>query len=345
MALLQGGGAEDALFALPAVRALRRAHPDAELDCITSEAAAAIFRLSTDPSCVRAVRAPNPRRLGWTRMLWSLRHTRYELAIVPDGDLAAVAAAFLAGIPARVSVPRGPARLLLTTAVATARNQHRVNEALDVAAAVEGSADGPSLDLPVPPEASRAAAEQARHWKAGFPLVALIPGGVPAHQANRCWPSQRYALLARRLLEQCGVRIVLLGEPREQELLEEIRMDIPFPVPIWPALDDYPAALGVLGQCAVAVANDSVWLHLAVAAGARCLGIYGVTSAALRGPYGSEHLAVQARLPVRPRRRGRDDTLEGAQSAMERVTVQDVLAALGPVLQRAGARPPEPSRH
>jgi ADP-heptose:LPS heptosyltransferase len=345
IAVLQGGGPDDALFALPAVRALRRAHPDAELDCVASVAAAPVLRLSPDPSGVRAIPASDPRLLDGARLLWHLRHTPYRLAVVPDGNLLAIVAAYLAGIPERVSLARGLARLLLTTPVTATPGQHRVNEALDVAAAVGASPDGPGLHLPVLPEASRAAADQARRWKAGLPLVALIPGGVPERQADRCWPPQRYALLARRLLEQYGVRIVLLGEPREQGLLEQVSMDIPFPVPAWLGLDEFPSALATLGQCAVVVANDSVWLHLAVAAGARCLGIYGVTAAALRGPYGSEHLAVQARLPVRPRRRGRDATLEGAESAMERVTVQDVLGALVTVLQRAGARAAEPSRH
>jgi ADP-heptose:LPS heptosyltransferase len=337
VALLQGGGPEEALFTLPALASLRRALPAAQLDVIASSAAAAVLRLSDQASSVTVARGSPEANLGLLASLALLRRERYELAVVPDHNRTALLAVFLAGVPARAAPVGWPGHLFVTHGGVTRQRQHRVDDALRVVAACGVSVEDPPLRLPVPAMEAQEAATRADQWSGGLPLIAFIPGGVPAGQASRAWPAERWALLARLLLENCAARLVIAGEPGETALLESVVGDIPFAVATWPELADYETAVAMLAQCTVVVANDSVWLHLAVAAGARCAGIYGPTSAALRGPYGGEHLAVQAQLPVPPRRRGRTDELQGADGALARVTVQDVWAALVPLLEEAAA--------
>lgn len=342
--LLQGGGPEDALFALPALASLRRALPAAQLDVIASSAAADVLRLSDQASAVKVARGTPAANLGLLASLAMLRRERYELAIVPDHNRTALLAVFLAGIPSRAAPVSWPGHLFVTHGGVRQRRQHRVDDALSVVAACGIPVDDPPLRLALPAGEAQEAATRADEWSGGLPLIAFIPGGVPASKVSRAWPGERWALLARLLLENYAVRLVLVSEPEEAALLETVAGDIPFAVATWPGLADYETALAMLAQCAVVVGNDSVWLHLAVAAGARCAGIYGPTSAALRGPYGGEHLAVQAQLPVAPRRRGRTDELQGADDALARVTVQDVWSALVPLLEEAAAARGRPRR-
>jgi len=331
IALLQGGGPDDALFALPALQALRRAHPEAAIDCIASPAAAEVFRLCPEASRVLRLTGGDARHWRWARLLWLLRRSRYDLAIMPDGSLDALLAAYLASVPARAAAVQGLARLLATHPVPIEPHMHRIDTALRVVASAGVPTEGAALRLRVSPAAAQAAAAQARRWSSGLPLVALIPGSGPGAPLARSWPAERYALLARSLIERGGVRVVLMGDAADAPLLEAVQVDVPFALPAWPGLGDYEAALAALAECAMVVASDSVWLHLAVAAGARCTGIYGITSAVVRGPYGPSHLAIQAEALKGGRRR-----TGGGDDPVAAVTVQDILSALGPHFEELG---------
>ncbi|XAM01372.1 glycosyltransferase family 9 protein [Phycisphaeraceae bacterium D3-23] len=112
--------------------------------------------------------------------------------------------------------------------------------------------------------------------------VCLAP---TAQWGCKCWPAERYAELAQRVVAHVGVedRVVILAAPHEHDRL----------TPITQALGDLallPATtvgqlMGLIQAAAAVVANDSAALHLAVGLGRPAVGIFGPTDPKLVGPY------------------------------------------------------------
>jgi heptosyltransferase-1 len=59
-------------------------------------------------------------------------------------------------------------------------------------------------------------------------------------------------------------------------------------------LTDIPELAALLRRAALVVAGDTGPLHLAAAAGAACLGLFGPTDADRNGPYGPRCRALQS---------------------------------------------------
>jgi ADP-heptose:LPS heptosyltransferase len=84
------------------------------------------------------------------------------------------------------------------------------------------------------------------------------------------------------------------------------------------------------------IGADTGPLHLAAAVGVSCVGLYGPTRVENSGPYGPNHLALQAASrPVRNRRQRRlDDT------AIRQITVEQVCEAVDVLMRRNIAHHP-----
>ena len=146
--------------------------------------------------------------------------------------------------------------------------------------------------------------------------VTLHPGsGSP----RKCWPPDRFAALARQLLEDHH-RVVVLEGPAD----EHARKTLLARVPHLPVLQerDLATVAGILAASAICVTNDSGIGHLSAALGTPTVSIFGPTNPALWRPLGPRAIAVSEKtgawpavhhvrraiqqMPQRPRRRSYD---------------------------------------
>ena len=163
--------------------------------------------------------------------------------------------------------------------------------------------------------------------------AALLPGGEwiglgpTANWAGKVWPADRFAALARALMAaRPGARVVVFAGPGEAER----RMAAPLLAALPKAVDlvgglALPEVAACLARCAVFVGNDSGLMHLAAAAGAPTLGLFGPTLASEYAPAGVCAAAVEA---------------EGrlGEAAIGALTVEAVVRAAEVLLARGGAR-------
>ena len=107
------------------------------------------------------------------------------------------------------------------------------------------------------------------------PYVMFVPGGS-AHRLEKRWPVERYSELARILYSR-GFDIVIIGGPQEAALAHTIQRQTPRARYLTGRTDfERIAILGA--KAALAVGNDTGPLHLAAAAGAPTIVIFGKTS-------------------------------------------------------------------
>ncbi|HEX6968822.1 MAG TPA: glycosyltransferase family 9 protein [Micromonosporaceae bacterium] len=279
IAVLRANGLGDFVFALPALRALRAAYPDAELVLLGAPWHARWLRARPSPVDRVLVVPPSPGIRGPEKeeptgsmadFLAAARRERFDLALQMHGG-GANSNPVVAGLGARISAGlRAEDAPPLDRWVRYVYYQPEVVRYLEVAALVGARAENitPSWSVTADDlaEARAVAGEPAR------PRIALHPG---ATDPRRRWPAERFAKVADEL-GAGGYEVVVTGTPTEREVVEQVVAAARRPLlPLVGALS-LGGLAGLYTGCAAVVSNDSGPLHLAAAVGAPTVGIYWV---------------------------------------------------------------------
>ena len=118
----------------------------------------------------------------------------------------------------------------------------------------------------------------------GRPVIVLAP---TANWLPKIWPAERFVALFHRLAIPDAIPAVLAG-PGETEaaMARPVRDALPGALDLAGRLS-LPEIAAFLSRAALFVGNDSGLMHLAAAAGAPTLGLFGPTNAAEYGPRGA----------------------------------------------------------
>lgn len=143
--------------------------------------------------------------------------------------------------------------------------------------------------------------QAARLIPEGGPILAL---GPTANWAGKIWAPENFADLARRLTAPDGVlpgaRIAIFGAADERDLAR----------PVIEALGDrqlidlvggtdLATASACLRRCALYIGNDSGLMHMAAAAGAPTLGLFGPSHDEIYAPWGPHTAVVRTAIPYK----------------------------------------------
>jgi lipopolysaccharide heptosyltransferase II len=290
----------DVVLSLPAVRALRRAYPQAAIDLLVLPASAGVLAGERDIARVLTYdfniwRRPsglfNPRHWQEARaVLATLREPRYDLCVSVSGDWGSVLAR-LSGARRRVGYAGEAYPGMMTDPVPGRRYavaMHEVEYVLRLARAAGGIVltEDALPRLGVAPEAAAAIDRVLQRAGPGGssrrPLVALHAGAQNG-QAKR-WPAASWAALADRLTAELGAQVILTGAPGDAPLAAAIRRRARRPVHDLAGQTSLPELVAVLARCDLVVSGDSGPLHIACAVGTPVVGLYGPTDPTISGP-------------------------------------------------------------
>ncbi len=296
----------DILHALPAVSALRAAHPGCFLGWAIepqwrallaadglatpgSPAQPLVDRLHLVPAKHWAAQPLHPSTLA------SIQRTRAELRAANYGaalDLqGAVRSAVIArwARPARLlgeAAPRERLARLLFREPIPSTGVHVIEQAADVVRALYR--DPLPLTLPLLPHDPAAAqwCDSAGAGLAEKPAVLLHPG---AGWGAKRWPVDRYAHAAAFIAGQTGCRILINAAPAELELAAALASQLRAlgvkPLLLSPSVGQL---IELTRRITLAIGGDTGPLHLAAALGKSTVGIYGPTDPARNGPFHGE---------------------------------------------------------
>ncbi|MDP3174138.1 MAG: glycosyltransferase family 9 protein [Phenylobacterium sp.] len=151
---------------------------------------------------------------------------------------------------------------------------------------------------PAPPFLFTSAETEARAQAltTGFgPILALAPA---ANWIGKTWPLERFAQAAIQLLGEggplAGARLMVLGAPEDQQVIHSLR----HVVAKGKLIDlvgkaDLLTAYACLKRTRLFIGNDSGLMHLAAAAGAPTVGLFGPSDEALYAPWGPHTRVVR----------------------------------------------------
>ena len=212
----------------------------------------------------------------WLGLWWFALRRRWDLVV----DLRGSAMAYLVPTRAR-GVMRGGRR-----------PGHRLAHLADIL----------GLAPPPLPVAWFDAADAARMAGIAGRFLALGPS---ANWHHKVWPAERFIALARALTGPGGALaghgIVVLGGPGEAEaaMVAPVLAGLPGAVDLVGRLS-LPEAAALLARASLYIGNDSGLMHLAAAAGAPTLGLFGPTNAEEYAPSGPLARVVEADRHVSP---------------------------------------------
>lgn len=294
----------DILHALPAVTALRIAHPEWVIDWVVEPKWSALLaardadgRDSSSPHSRQPVvdhlhlapakswgKSPFAKRtrLGLQGLRRALREGDYGTAIDLQGAIRSAAFAHMAHCRLiGESAPREwLARWLFTEKVSTC-GAHVIEQDFELAAAVAGDELRPVRPwLPLDAEAEVWADELLAGYR-GRPAVLLNPG---AGWGAKRWPVERYAAVAAGLIDR-GCHVLVNAGPGEEPIADCIvKATAGLATPLAPSLENL---IALTRRVSLVIAGDTGPLHLACALEKPVVGIYGPTDPSRNGPFGT----------------------------------------------------------
>ncbi len=345
----------DVVMISPALRALRKGFPQAQLDVLAraSVAGAYVGHPLVDDVLVEERRSGTRRHegpLGVLRLSRMLRQRCYDLAVILPKSFGAALAPALAGIPRRVGFPTDWRRRLLTHPVplpASAEAMHHVEFFLAPAQYLGCPDEDRSLVFAVGEEDRQAArAFLAGHGlapksgRSGLDkaLIAIHPG---ASKFERAWSPEKFGQLARAL-EGKGAWLVVLGAPADRATASQVLREAGSATLDAVGLGGIGTMAALLEQCDLFIGNDSGPMHVAAAVGTPTVAIFGPGAPAKTAPYvaADRHREVSHNFACSPCRQDFfkecDPAPSGLPWCLEQITVQEVLTTTLSLLGSAG---------
>jgi heptosyltransferase-2 len=291
----------DAVMTMPAIRAVRRAHPDAHIALAVKPLVAELFR--SDPNIDEIIPIHG---------LWDtascIRAKRFDTAILLPNSMSAALLSFLARIPERIGYRRDGRGALLTKGVPYSgedRSMHHIDYYLRML--VEARViDGPPTDTDPWLYLTIAERETARATLSALPapVIGVNPGA--AFGSAKQWLPERFAEVITRVVNEANGSVVLFGGPNELDIADAIIAACN------PMHLDSGRIMNLAGKttvrelcalvsaCDVLLSNDSGPMHLGIAAKTPLVAIFGSTSPELTGPRGTGSIVLRPDLSCSP---------------------------------------------
>jgi lipopolysaccharide heptosyltransferase I len=161
------------------------------------------------------------------------------------------------------------------------------------------------------------------------PLFAVNPFSSKGTDFKR-WPLERYAELIARIHHELREQTVILwgpGEEEEARRLKEMSGDGAYLA----CPTNIPQLFALLNKVRIYIGGDTGAMHLAAAAGARVIAIFGPTDFKINGPYGQEHTVIREDVLCSPcKKRDCSD-----RQCLTPITVEKVFETVNVVLKRS----------
>ncbi|CAN5379977.1 glycosyltransferase family 9 protein [soil metagenome] len=265
----------DAVLSSGLIARLVEEAPHASFTIACGPLAAPLFRdLPGLERIIPMVKQPNG--MHWFQLWRQVRSRRWGLVLDMRGSGLA-------------RVLRAKRRAVKTSASAGASPEHKVMEA---ARLLMLENDPPSPRLFVGSQHQSLADQLVPK---GAPILAMAPA---AKWVGKTWPAERFAVVAAELLNEggpmAGGRLLLLGGEGDRFAAEAVRRVTPRGRTIdLVGRTDLLTAYACLAKARLFIGNDSGLMHMAAAAGAPTLGLFGPSDERLYGPWGPHTRALR----------------------------------------------------
>jgi heptosyltransferase II len=305
-------GIGDALMFTPALKLLRKSLPNAEIDALVMYRGAKEI-LESNPNFNKVIHF-NFLEEGAFKSLKFLFQIRkkYDASInvYPANRKEYNLISFLIGAKKRAGVVylrknRTDLNSLNNIIVLENDNIHNVQTNIKLCEALIGKkfSEEPPLEFQITNEEK----DKARKYfnEVGISSEELVVGFHPGcatlkNHIKRRWEPEKFAELAKKLINNHSARILIFGGPEEKELKEQISSLINSERVNVVNAKSLTKSSAIMQRCKIIVTNDSSQMHIAAALGLKVVAIIGPTNQNYIHPWKTEHQIVSLNLDCSP---------------------------------------------
>ncbi|MFC1699100.1 lipopolysaccharide heptosyltransferase II [Candidatus Omnitrophota bacterium] len=287
----------DVLLNIPAIRALKQSF-SASIVALVNPDLKELLSGSPEIDQILSFRQEgwNKSPLSRLRLLWQIRKMKFDLAVILNPAKRFHILTYLAGIPRRLGYDRKWG-FLLTHKIKDSKSlgqRHEVEYNLDLARSIGADTQDKSISLKVE--------QQDREWVEGLlskqgvvngeEIVALHP-----HSSNpaKCWPRENFVILCDQLQEQ-GLKVAIIGGVEQRKAARKLAALAKYPPINLSGKLSLKQLVAFFQRSSLLVSNDSGPVHVAAAAGAPTVVIFGRNLPGVSprrwGPWGSGHIIL-----------------------------------------------------
>jgi len=287
----------DVVLVTPVFSNIKNAVPDAVVDVLVEEPSAPIVQ--DNPFVDNVIVLPRKR---WEKMntiaAWfeslqfirDLRRNNYDTVIDLFGNPRSAFLTMVSGAKLRVGFKFRGRSLAYNLKVEPRGDRiHEVEFNLDALRAIGISAELTNPQIAV----SEKDYKKIDDWIATSGLSDKKIVGIhswASWQAKE-WPAEKFTALCDRIVNELGMKVVLVWGPGEKERAEKIKRSASSELYLAPQTTLRELA-ALMSRFNAVVATDSGPMHIAAAMDTPTLGIYGPTNWKLQGPFGSKNRVV-----------------------------------------------------
>jgi heptosyltransferase-2 len=276
----------DAVMAIPALEAIRRSNLGDDISILARPAVADLFAGQSFVDRIIAYDHRGRHRgwLGREALIRGLRAEKFSVAVLLQNAFEAAWLAWRAAIPERIGYARDGRGPLLTKAIAVPKEgeisrheSHYYLEMLRRAGWIQDINEIALIRLSIAEEARARAESMLRKAGArqGAWRCAIAPGA--SYGAAKCWPAERFACLADRLISECDADVIFFGTAGEKEIAARILSAMKSRAISMVGETSMRDLAALLAACSIFIGNDSGAMHVAAASGLPVIGIFGST--------------------------------------------------------------------
>ena len=290
--IVQLWGIGETILMLPALDALRKKYPNAQIDVLATSRNKDVFFNNKNINRIFSLRL-NPFSI-FKFILLSMK--KYDLVFDMEEYLNVSAImSFFAG-KAVVGYSHGARAKLYDYKVKYNDKQHAVQAFLDLVreAGIKYDVEKlPNLNFSKSDKNKVDRFLKGNDVKNNDFLVCVAPGAAESAKA-RMWPFERYSELCDEIIAKYGAKIIFTGIPEENDLVNSIQEK----------MENKAKAINAAGQinlnqlfyliskCKLFIGNDSGPMHVAAAQGIKTLGLFGPNLPVRFGPYGKGNIGL-----------------------------------------------------
>lgn len=277
----------DIIHTLPALAVIRAAFPSAEISWAVEKRSAEILRgnslldnlIELDTRSLRGGKIIEEILLDATKQIRELRKYTFDIALDFQGLLKSAAIAKLSRAKKRVGFAkqnlREPAsRFLLTDTVETDKQIHVIEKNLKLAeGALKISIPHENFDFPIFTENEHKQEAEKIIMETGKDFAVLNPAGG---WVTKLWHAEKFGTLADKIWEENKIVSIVTTAPNEVELAEKVLQNSRSGK-VFLTQPSLKGFYELMKRAKIYVGGDTGPTHLAVAAGAPLVGIFGPT--------------------------------------------------------------------
>jgi len=268
----------DVLLSTPVIKALRDEYAHAHIAMMVSVYARAIVEGNPNLDEVIIYDKGGLHKSWMSSISFSraLKKKKFDLALILHPTNRAHLITYFAGIPRRIGYDRKLGFLLTDKVEHTKQlgEKHESEYALDLVRLLGIEPKDKNLFMPIKKESVEWVNGLFRQEgiKESDKLLAIHPG---ASCPSKIWPNDRFALVADKLIEKHGFKVLIVAGPRDIAVAQKVIKNMRNPAIDLAGKTSVSQLASLLKRCRLFISNDSGPVHIAQAVGTPVVSIFG----------------------------------------------------------------------